>query len=119
MKRAAWWAAALAYAGCWLVVVAAGFGAGPPSTVALAVAASFFPYAALVVAHVGDARSARACRRALWLTLGLGLVLLAVPPVLSDDLYRYVWDGRVLAAEDLDIEVLGLADHVFQLGDMV
>ncbi|MBK6811021.1 MAG: hypothetical protein IPG81_19430 [Sandaracinaceae bacterium] len=98
MKRAAWWAAALAYAGCWLVVVAAGFGAGPPSTVALAVAASFFPYAALVVAHVGDARSARACRRALWLTLGLGLVLLAVPPVLSDDLYRYVWDGRVLAA---------------------
>jgi hypothetical protein len=107
VKRAAWWAAALAYAGCWLVVVAAGLGTGLPSTVALAVAASFFPYAALVVMlgraacpqlPGSDSRAAQACPRALWLALGLGLVLLAVPPVLSDDLYRYVWDGRVLAA---------------------
>lgn len=98
MKRAAWWAAALAYAGCWLVVVVAGLGTGLPSTVALAVAASFFPYAVLVVMLGRDARPAPACPRTLWLALGLGLVLLAVPPVLSDDLYRYVWDGRVLAA---------------------
>lgn len=107
MNRALWWTAVLAYAGCWGAVVASGLGTGPPSTVALAVAASFFPYALLVVMLGGDPRAvphassphaAHALRLALWLALGLGLVLLAVPPALSDDLYRYVWDGRVLAA---------------------
>jgi hypothetical protein len=41
-------------------------------------------------------------RTALLLVLGAGalfrLVLVATPPVLSDDLYRYLWDGRVQAA---------------------
>jgi alpha-1,6-mannosyltransferase len=40
--------------------------------------------------------------RALWLVLGLGIFLrayvLLFDPLLSSDVYRYVWDGRVQAA---------------------
>lgn len=40
--------------------------------------------------------------QALWLVLGvavlLRVVLLASPPLLSTDIFRYVWDGRVQAA---------------------
>ena len=40
--------------------------------------------------------------RALWLILGLGIMLrayvLLFDPFLSSDIYRYVWDGRVQAA---------------------
>jgi hypothetical protein len=38
-------------------------------------------------------------RRALWIVLGFAVLLrgllLATPPFLSTDVYRYVWDGRV------------------------
>jgi len=41
-------------------------------------------------------------RAALLLVLGMGalfrLILVPTPPALSDDLYRYLWDGRVQAA---------------------
>jgi alpha-1,6-mannosyltransferase len=41
-------------------------------------------------------------KRALWLILGLAIVLrayaLLFDPLLSSDIYRYVWDGRVQAA---------------------
>jgi alpha-1,6-mannosyltransferase len=40
--------------------------------------------------------------RALWLIFGVGILLrayvLAFDPLLSSDIYRYVWDGRVQAA---------------------
>src|SRR3979411_1081620 len=40
--------------------------------------------------------------RALWLIFGLGIMLrayvLLFDPLLSDDIYRYVWDGRVQSA---------------------
>ena len=40
--------------------------------------------------------------RALWLIVGIGILLrayvLAFDPLLSSDIYRYVWDGRVQAA---------------------
>ena len=40
--------------------------------------------------------------RALWLVFGIGIVLrayvLLFDPLLSSDIYRYVWDGRVQAA---------------------
>lgn len=40
-------------------------------------------------------------KRTLWLVLGIAallrVTLLTVPPMLSTDLYRYVWDGRVQA----------------------
>jgi hypothetical protein len=32
------------------------------------------------------------------ITLGLRLILVLAPPVFSDDVYRYIWDGRVVAA---------------------
>ena len=64
-----------------------------PSRVACALAAAFFPYAVLL-------RSARPLRLRWTLVLaGVGgLVLALAPSVLSDDLYRYLWDGRVLRA---------------------
>jgi alpha-1,6-mannosyltransferase len=41
-------------------------------------------------------------RHGIWLIVGLALamraVLLPAPPLLSSDIYRYVWDGRVQAA---------------------
>ena len=41
-------------------------------------------------------------RQAIWLVLGVALVMRAVlipnPLLLSSDIYRYVWDGRVQAA---------------------
>ncbi|MGH8903601.1 MAG: glycosyltransferase 87 family protein [Egibacteraceae bacterium] len=55
------------------------------------------------VLAAGMALASRAEPRAgLLLVLGAGalfrLVLVPTPPVLSDDLYRYLWDGRVQAA---------------------
>jgi alpha-1,6-mannosyltransferase len=45
---------------------------------------------------------APSARRAVWLVLGVAvvmrLVVLAAPPFLSTDLYRYIWDGRVQLA---------------------
>jgi alpha-1,6-mannosyltransferase len=42
--------------------------------------------------------SARAVAFILAVAIGLRAVLLFTPPHLSDDIYRYVWDGRVIAA---------------------
>ncbi|MGH8895856.1 MAG: glycosyltransferase 87 family protein [Egibacteraceae bacterium] len=57
--------------------------------------------AAVLAAGMALAPRAEA-RAALMLVLGAGalfrLVLVPTPPVLSSDLYRYLWDGRVQAA---------------------
>jgi alpha-1,6-mannosyltransferase len=41
-------------------------------------------------------------RNTVWIVIGaavaLRAVLLTAPPILSTDIYRYVWDGRVQAA---------------------
>jgi len=82
-----------------LVAVAGVLGAGgqPPSAVVLATAIAFLPYGALVAFEPAlDARGA--VRLGLVLAAGAGLVLLLSPPVLSDDVYRYLWDGRVLGS---------------------
>ena len=51
---------------------------------------------------LGLTRRCTASRRGLAVILGtaavLRIVVLAAPPVLSSDIYRYIWDGRVLAA---------------------
>ncbi|MAT23871.1 MAG: hypothetical protein CMN31_07445 [Sandaracinus sp.] len=65
----------------------------PPSTVALATAAGFFPYALLAVAERGPGP-----RLVLAATLLAGLPLAFAPGALSDDLYRYLWDARVAAS---------------------
>ena len=66
-----------------------------PSTVVLGLAASFVPYAgALVAARSFD--DDRALRRfALAAPFLLGGAFVLAPPVLSDDLYRYLWEGRL------------------------
>lgn len=47
-------------------------------------------------------RAAQDSTRTLWVILGFGLLfrlaLLLTPPVLSSDIYRYIWDARVQAA---------------------
>jgi hypothetical protein len=60
----------------------------PPSHVAISIAAAFVPYAALL-----RWRLAATSDRAL-----AGLALVLAPPILSDDLYRYLWDARVLSS---------------------
>lgn len=66
-----------------------------PSTVTLGLAASFAPYAgALVLAR--SFANERALRRiALAAPFVLGGAFVLAPPVLSDDLYRYLWEGRL------------------------
>jgi len=65
---------------------------------AFAVAFVFYLAAAALVV----AGRVPACRTALALILALAvlprLILLASTPTLSDDLYRYIWDGKVTAA---------------------
>ena len=77
------------------VALLAGAGA-PPSQIVLGVLLAFAPYALITL---GDA--VYPPRDALHWALALGalsgLLLVAAPPVLSDDLYRYLWDARVLA----------------------
>ncbi|MBN9560530.1 MAG: DUF2029 domain-containing protein [Alphaproteobacteria bacterium] len=54
------------------------------------------------LAAVGMMLAAPPPRRAIWLILGIALVLrlplLFAPPFLSSDVFRYVWDGKVQAA---------------------
>lgn len=48
---------------------------------------------------VAVVRGARLPRRTIWLVLGVAVAMrvmtLVAPPLLSSDMYRYVWDGRV------------------------
>lgn len=65
------------------------------SSVVLAIAAAFVPYALLLRAPIDrDPRRALGLASAIAALAGLTLVL--SPPVLSDDLFRYLWDARVL-----------------------
>jgi len=71
-------------------------GLGDNAFIALTVSAGLLTVAATRVAERAPAE------RALWFILGLGFVLrayvLLFEPLLSSDIYRYIWDGRVLAA---------------------
>ena len=65
------------------------------SHVVLALALAFLPYAGLTRARLhADPRVAIAIATGLAALAGLALVL--APPVLSDDVWRYLWDARVL-----------------------
>lgn len=65
------------------------------SHVVLALALAFLPYAGLARARLhADPRIAIAIAMGLAALAGLALVL--APPVLSDDVWRYLWDARVL-----------------------
>lgn len=70
---------------------------GSAADAAFLIALAFLPYAALL-----RFRLHHDPKRALWLAMPLaglsGLLLVSAPPVLSDDVYRYLWDARVLAS---------------------
>jgi hypothetical protein len=84
-----------------------------PSTVVAGLAISFIPYAGLLVVSRPLDRLPPRWLAALGLLLGAPLVL--APPLLSDDLYRYLWEGRIwlegfnpyrLAPDDLALSPL-------------
>jgi hypothetical protein len=79
-----------------LCAAAAATGAAP-SWVALIGAAAMVPWAGAWV--LGDALGPRgALGWGLGLAATAGLALAIAPPVLSDDVFRYLWDARVLRA---------------------
>lgn len=67
----------------------------PPSTITVGLALSFIPYAGAL--FYGRTLSSRrsATTVAVLCGLGFGGVFVLAPPVLSDDLYRYLWEGRL------------------------
>ena len=91
----------LAIALCWLVAVAlARMGLNPLGVYNGTFAVVFVLYLVAAARIVG--MTVPAGRGVLALILGLALVprliLLSSTPALSDDLYRYIWDGKVAAA---------------------
>lgn len=58
-------------------------------------AAAYFAAVRLILRHAWP-------RCTIWIVLGAAIalraLLLTAPPILSTDIYRYVWDGRVQAA---------------------
>lgn len=64
-----------------------------PSTVVAGLALSFIPYAGALVLARSLPRPSTAGLIALTLVFGAPLVF--APPILSDDLYRYLWEGRL------------------------
>ena len=67
-----------------------------PSSVGATVAVAFVPYSALLLCDAGSRKSALGW--SLVLAAGAGLVLVFSPSLLSDDVYRFLWDGRVAGA---------------------
>jgi hypothetical protein len=96
--RHAWRLPAFALAGLALSAVVLGWATGPPPPSAVARHAAL--YGAAFAAYLVTLFAARAIpRRALLAALTLAVVwravLVAGPPLLSNDVNRYVWEGRV------------------------
>jgi alpha-1,6-mannosyltransferase len=76
---------------------------------------------ALWLLAVAIVRRGRLPPRTIWLVLGVAIAMrlltLAAPPVLSSDLYRYVWDGRVQLAGINPYRYLPAADELAFLRD--
>ena len=101
--RGATLAAGLTAIGLVLAATLAVMGA-MPSRVAIALALAFLPYGGLLLAE-----RQLPLRVTLAFAAVAGVTLVLAPSVLSDDLYRYLWDGRVLRA-GLDPYALAPAD---------
>ena len=84
------------FAGLTLVTPFAFQAGGDNAFIALAIPASLLTLAATRVAERTQTT------RALWLIFGIGIMLrvyvLLFDPLLSTDIFRYIWDGRVQAA---------------------
>lgn len=74
---------------CWAVSLAVSV-AEPPSTVAFALVVACLPYAVLLTRE-----TVLPTRTLVGLTLLAALPMLVAPASLSDDVYRFLWDGRV------------------------
>ena len=76
---------------------------------------------ALWLLAVSIVRRGRLPPRSLWLVLGIALAMrlltLTAPPVLSSDIYRYVWDGRVQLAGVNPYRYMPSADELAFLRD--
>jgi hypothetical protein len=76
---------------------------------------------ALWLLAVAIVRRGRLPARTLWLVLGVAvamrLLTLAAPPILSSDVYRYVWDGRVQLAGINPYRYVPAADELAFLRD--
>ncbi|MBW1760538.1 MAG: DUF2029 domain-containing protein [Deltaproteobacteria bacterium] len=66
-----------------------------PSTVAAALAFCFIPYAGAVVSSRSLPSKRVVDRIAIGTALFFGAALVFAPPLLSDDVYRYLWEGRL------------------------
>jgi len=96
--RHAWRLPVLLLAGLALTAVVLGWALGPPppSSVARHLALHGAAFAAYLVAlHAGRGAPRRALFAALAVAVAWRAVLVPVPPLLSDDVNRYVWEGRV------------------------
>jgi len=76
---------------------------------------------ALWLCAVALVRRGRLPGHAVWLVLGVAvamrLMALAAPPLLSSDVYRYVWDGRVQMAGINPYRYYPIADELSALRD--
>ncbi len=66
-----------------------------PSLIVVGLGLCFIPYAAVLAFSRSVASKRTLDRAALASALVLGAALLFAPPLLSDDLYRYLWEGRL------------------------
>lgn len=87
--------AALGTATLLIVAALSAMHGAAPSRVVLAIAAAFIPYGALVRWQLSS-DAVRAQSIALVVAAITGIALVLAPSLLSDDVYRYLWDGRVL-----------------------
>ena len=100
-KLFGWW---IAIAACYLALVALHDLRGSPRRSIIILLGAGFVYAlACLWLHRRWAGLSAATARSVVIAIVLGaiafrVILLAVPPSLSDDVYRYRWDGRVQAA---------------------
>ena len=96
-----WW---VAIAACYLALVDLhDLRASPQRSIIILLGAGFvYALACLWLHRRWSSFSAATARRMVWAivvgAIAFRVILLAVPPSLSDDVYRYRWDGRVQAA---------------------
>ena len=95
-RGCALFALSLALQACILAGLALAARSGcPPSTVVTALAFCFIPYAGAVVFSRSLPTKRAVDRVAIVTALLFGAALVFAPPLLSDDVYRYLWEGRL------------------------
>ena len=77
-----------------LLAAATAATSGSPTNTALFVAGASFAWAGLVVT-AGALSPRESLSLAIACACVVGIALVLAPPLLSDDVYRYLWDGRV------------------------